>query len=89
MAVASDLGVSERHLRRVFREAVGVSPKTFAKLTRFHRALNSAREKDEPAWASIAAAVGYYDQAHLIADFHAIAGTTPSAFLAELSGQVA
>ena len=88
MSVASDLGVSERHLRRVFREAVGVSPKTSAKLTRFHRAMNSAREEDEPTWASIAAA-GYYDQAHLIVDFHAIAGTTPSAFLAELSGQVA
>ena len=43
-AVAVDLGVSERHLRRVFREAVGVSPKAFAKLTRFHRALRAARE---------------------------------------------
>ncbi len=31
-AVAAELGVSERHLRRVFREAVGVGPKTFAKL---------------------------------------------------------
>lgn len=87
--VAGDLGVSERQLRRVFREAVGVSPKTFAKLTRFHRALNAAREKGETSWASIAAAVGYYDQAHLIAEFHAIAGSTPRAFLAELRGQAA
>src|SRR5882672_6592416 len=36
-AVAVDLGVSERHLRRVFRETIGVSPKTFAKVTRFRR----------------------------------------------------
>lgn len=84
-AVAGDLGVSERHLRRVFRETVGVSPKAFAKLTRFHRALRAAREDDGHAsWASIAAAAGYYDQAHLIAEFRAIAGVTPRALLGEL-----
>ncbi|WP_149194525.1 helix-turn-helix domain-containing protein [Luteimonas suaedae] len=83
-AVAGGLGVSERHLRRVFREAVGVSPKAFAKLTRFHRALAAAREDGATSWATIAAAAGYYDQAHLIAEFHAIAGTTPRALLAEL-----
>jgi len=36
------------------------------------------------SWASIAAAAGYYDQAHLIAEFRAIAGMTPRAFLDEL-----
>ena len=82
--VADDLGVSERHLRRVFRETVGVSPKTFAKLARFHRALRAAREQTHPGWASIASAAGYYNQAHLIADFRAIAGVTPQALLGEL-----
>lgn len=83
--VADDLGVSERHLRRVFRETVGVSPKAFAKLARFHRALRAAREPAHQGWASIASAAGYYDQAHLIADFRAIAGVTPQALLGELS----
>jgi AraC-like DNA-binding protein len=36
-ALAGELGVSERHLRRVFRETVGVSPKAFARIARFHR----------------------------------------------------
>ena len=84
-AVAVDLGVSERHLRRLFREAVGMSPKTFAKLTRFHRALRVAREDGETSWASVAAAAGYYDQAHLIAEFRAIVGVTPRALLRELA----
>ncbi|HEY0197902.1 MAG TPA: helix-turn-helix domain-containing protein [Rhodanobacter sp.] len=84
--VADSLGVSERQLRRVFREETGLSPKTFAKLTRFHRALGAASGKGETSWASIAATVGYYDQAHLIAEFRAIAGSTPRAFLAELRG---
>ena len=83
-AVAGELGVSERHLRRVFRETVGVSPKAYAKLTRFHRALDAARESEGAGWASIAAAAGYYDQAHLIAEFRAIAGVTPRALLGEL-----
>lgn len=83
-AVAADLGVSERHLRRVFREHVGVSPKAFARLVRFHRALGAARAERHASWAGIAAAAGYYDQAHLIADFRAIAGVTPQALLGEL-----
>jgi AraC-like DNA-binding protein len=87
-AVAGDLGVSERHLRRVFRQAVGVSPKAFARLARFHRALRAAGEDGGATWASIAAASGYYDQAHLIAEFRAIAGVTPRALLGELRGAV-
>jgi AraC-like DNA-binding protein len=85
-AVAADLGVSERHLRRVFRETIGVSPKAFAKLTRFHRALGAARQDVHTGWASIAAA-GYYDQAHLIAEFRTIAGVTPRALLRELGAR--
>jgi AraC-like DNA-binding protein len=83
-AVADELGVSERHLRRVFRHAVGVSPKTFAKLKRFRRAVQAAYESPRVSWASIAAGAGYYDQAHLIADFRAITGVTPQTLLGEL-----
>jgi AraC-like DNA-binding protein len=83
-AVAEGLGVSERHLRRVFREFVGVGPKAFAKLARFQRALRAAREDPHAGWAAIAATAGYYDQAHLIGDFRAIADVTPRALLEEL-----
>jgi AraC-like DNA-binding protein len=86
-AVAADLGVSERHLRRVFRETVGMSPKNFARLTRFHRALRAAHEDSGANWASIAVAAGYYDQAHLIAEFRTIAGATPQALLGELRAE--
>jgi AraC-like DNA-binding protein len=82
--VAAELGISERHLRRVFHETLGVSPKTFARLTRFHRALAAARASQRGSWADIAAASGYYDQAHLIAEFRGITGVTPQALLDEL-----
>lgn len=83
-AVAVALGVSERHLRRLFRDHVGMSPKAFARLLRFHRALGAARAASQANWAGIAAAAGYYDQAHLIAEFRAISGVTPQALLGEL-----
>lgn len=85
-AVADALGLSERHLRRVFRAAVGMSPKSFAKLTRFHRALRAARADRRASWATIASASGYYDQAHLIDEFRTIAGVTPRALVEELDG---
>ena len=84
-AVAADLGVSERHLRRVFRDTVGVSPKAFAKLDALPSRATAPRARTlTRSWASIAAAAGYYDQAHLIAEFRAIAGVTPRALLGEL-----
>jgi AraC-like DNA-binding protein len=83
-AVAVDLGVSERHLRRVFLATIGVSPKAFARLARFHRALRAARQDAPASWTSIAVAAGYYDQAHLIGEFRAIAGVTPRALVGEL-----
>lgn len=82
--VAADLAVSERHLRRIFWETLGVSPKAFARLTRFRHAMSIAGAEARVSWASIAAAAGYYDQAHLIAEFRAITGKTPRAFLGEL-----
>ena len=82
--VATALRVSERNLRRVFRDTVGVGPKTFARLERFRRALDAARAQDAPTWALIALDAGYYDQAHLIADFRAIAGVTPQALVEEM-----
>jgi AraC-like DNA-binding protein len=83
-SVAVELGMSERHLRRLFREAVGMSPKQFARLARFRHALRTAREEGELNWAAVAATAGYYDQAHLIAEFRAIAGVTPRTLLSEL-----
>jgi AraC-like DNA-binding protein len=88
-AVAAELRVSERHLRRLFHDTVGVSPKTFARLARFRRALRAARRSDRASWASIATQVGYYDQAHLITDFRRIAGATPPELLDELASVLA
>jgi AraC-like DNA-binding protein len=85
--VADEFGLSERHLRRLFQQAVGMSPKRFERIARFERAVRAARFEAGSTWANIAAAAGYYDQAHLIEDFRDIAGATPGAFLRELGDE--
>ncbi|HZX01342.1 helix-turn-helix domain-containing protein [Kribbella sp.] len=72
---ADQLGVSERYLRRVFRQAVGVSPKHFARIARVRRVIGTRR-----SWADTAAYAGYTDQSHLIADFRALMHVTPKAY---------
>jgi AraC-like DNA-binding protein len=78
-SVAEQLGVTARHLRRAFTESVGVGPKEFARTVRLQRAVQRAATSKD--WARIAAEAGYYDQAHLIADFRQLIGLTPGAFL--------
>lgn len=79
-AVAQQLGVTARHLRRAFVDSVGIGPKDFARGVRLQRAIRaSARTTD---WSLIARDAGYYDQAHLIGDFRDLVGLTPSAYRA-------
>jgi AraC-like DNA-binding protein len=77
--LANEIGISRQHLARQFFHHVGVSPKTFARVMRFRRLTGSLNERDVD-WADVAALHGFYDQAHLIADFRELAGTTPNAF---------
>jgi AraC-like DNA-binding protein len=79
--LAEQLGLSERQLRRGFDDVVGVSPKRFLRIARFRRALRSARAAGRVDWARIAEQHGYFDQAHLIADFREMTGVTPSRFV--------
>jgi AraC-like DNA-binding protein len=78
-AVADELAVSERQLRRRFTVAVGYGPKLLARVLRLEGALAAARDGDE--LARVAAEAGYADQAHFANDCRALAGVPPSALL--------
>lgn len=73
-------GISRQHLARKFRQQVGVSPKQFCRYARFHGLLNYAYTTPQADWAALAAEFGYYDQAHLIAEFKEFTGLTPGQF---------
>jgi AraC-like DNA-binding protein len=76
--VASALGLSSRHLRRTFQATVGLGPKTYARIARFQRALALGRAAPG-RWSEVAHAAGYFDQAHLSADFRELARSSPGA----------
>jgi AraC-like DNA-binding protein len=77
-SLAAEIGCSRRHLAQGFREQVGASPKLLGRILRFQRAV--ALVGSGPGWAEIAARCGYYDQAHMVRDFHQFAGASPGEF---------
>lgn len=86
-AVARDLGVSPRHLRRVVRTVVGRSPKAIHRVERLNRAVAEGDGVARPQWAGVAVSHGYFDQAHLIREFRELVGTTPADLHAERRAQ--
>jgi AraC-like DNA-binding protein len=76
-AAARRLHISERHLRNLFTDGVGLSPKHFARIDRVRTVL--ARAQVLP-WADLAVAAGYYDQSHLTGEFRRLMGVPPAAF---------
>jgi AraC-like DNA-binding protein len=80
-ALAEEVGWSSRHLETRFLDQVGVSPKTAARILRFHRAVCMVGGPGRPTWSQVAAACGYTDQAHLNRDFRQFAGCTPVVLL--------
>lgn len=80
--LASDLGVSHKHLLREFERCVGLTPKTFARLCSFQRTIGWIGQKSEVDWGDTANACGYYDQPHFIHEFRAFSGLTPTSYLA-------
>ncbi len=80
--VVDRIGLSQRRFIQLFRDQIGLSPKSFCRVRRFQRVLESVHRKGSVDWAQVALAGGYYDQAHFIHDFQAFAGMTPAAYLA-------
>jgi AraC-like DNA-binding protein len=79
--LAEKVGRSRRHLLAGFRDYVGLSPKTAARVIRFGRAVALLQDDPHPSFAELAYECGYFDQAHLNRDFRAFAGTTPGEFV--------
>jgi len=81
--IAADVGLSRRHLGNLVRDELGLTPKTVARVFRFGRARDFLREGRPAGLAQIAAACGYFDQAHLTNDWKRLAGCTPGEWMAE------
>jgi len=73
-------GWSKSRLATLFREQVGVSPKTFARVVRFRRVLE--RLSSGERLTEVALSAGYFDQPHFNAEFRAFSGFTPTEYRA-------
>ena len=78
--LAAQLGLSQRRFIQVFSNQVGVPPKVFGRVQRFQRAVELTRGGSAVDWADIAVECGYFDQSHLIHEFEALSGLSPTEF---------
>jgi AraC-like DNA-binding protein len=75
--------VSPRQLHRTFMERLGVGPKLYSRLVRFHRASLFKASHPSIAWPTIAVEFGYTDYQHMVRDFKQFANATPNLWLQE------
>lgn len=73
--------VSQRRLQQLFECAIGMSPKKYTRLKRFHFAVTQL--KKDSNLTALALNTGYYDQPHFIHEFSGFAGVSPLALLKE------
>ena len=78
-ALAREVALSPRQLRRRFQAAAGLSPKELSRVRRL-RAAAAAAALSERSWIELAGDGGYADQAHLVREFRSLLGTTPGSF---------
>lgn len=85
--LAAAVFLSSRQLSKLFRQELGIGPKSLARLMRFDHAIArisaSARAGHMPSFANTAIDCGYFDQSHFVSDFRQFTGTTPSQWLGE------
>ena len=84
LEMASVACLGERQFLRVFRTYVGIPPKQFVRLRRFHKALQAMQRQAATGkpidLMSIALEHGYYDLSHMALEFQQMGCVSPSHF---------
>lgn len=80
-ALAAEVGWNSQHFSRQFVQRYGLSPKVMSRVVRFERAQQMIRLPTHPSLASVAAACGYADQAHMTRDWNQFAGSSPTMWM--------
>jgi AraC-like DNA-binding protein len=86
--LADAVGYSDRRLTTLFDAEIGLTPKIAARVIRFDRARRAVQVAAPGRLGRIAAEHGYSDQSHLVRDFVAFTGRSPTKWLAEEFGNV-
>jgi len=78
--IAACVALSHRRFIQLFTAEVAMTPKLFARVRRFQRAVALAKQGPSPDWGHLALACGYFDQSHLVRDFVTFSGLSPTEF---------
>ncbi len=78
--LASEACLSKKQFERIFASSVGITPKRFMKIVRFQKAIFYRQLDSSLSLTNLAYKCCYYDQSHMINDFKALCGLTPSQF---------
>jgi AraC-like DNA-binding protein len=74
--LAREIGFSRRHLTERFTCEFGIAPKTAGRVFRFERACRLFLRAPSRI-VDVAMASGFHDQAHMVREWHALAGCAP------------
>lgn len=77
--------ISEKQLRRIIYNRIGINTKTFLKIIRFQNAIKTINLKNPAKIVDIALESGYYDESHFIHDFYNLSGLNPSEYLKHIT----
>lgn len=84
--MAQKLSMSDRSFSRLWSEVVGIQPRKFIQLMRFHNALQMINAGAK--LVKVAADCGYSDQSHMARQIKAISGLPPSSLRRRLGNKV-
>lgn len=79
--LAREACLSPRQFNRTFIDRVGVGPKLYQRLSRFHGAYLFKQTHPAIAWPAIAIEFGYTDYQHMVRDFRQFTEATPNVWL--------
>lgn len=82
-SLAKAVGWSRRHFSEVFGREVGLPPRQLVRVIRFERSCHLVRSMPRATMTQIALGAGYFDHAHMLHEWHALAGCRPDQWLAE------
>lgn len=83
--LCSYLGYSVRQVERSFKDKIGISPKMYARIIRFHGAIRKYHQQTFSNLSQLALSSGFSDQAHFIREFQHFAGIKPRHYFKELN----
>jgi len=78
--LTQEVGYSQKHLIKIFKDHVGITPKAFVKVSRFQNIILEIEKSHDLHWSTLALDAGYYDQSHFIHDFRHFSGFTPAQY---------